>query len=128
MTKEKYKKNLIRMWDSLRTDEYKGVEKCRGVKCNNCSFNEICNAEYGGSAIIDAFKSIEIVENWAKENPIQTNADKFREVFGMEKLPFYSCIYTNANCKDCENFIGMGCKANGDFWNAEYKPKKEGEE
>lgn len=28
MTKEEYKKNLIRMWDSIRDDEHKGVESC----------------------------------------------------------------------------------------------------
>ena len=127
LSKEEYKKQLVRMWDILRDDKYKGEETCEGVHCSKCSFDEICNAE-GGSAIIDAFKSIEIVENWAKENPIQTNADKFREVFDMEKLPFYSCIYTNADCKDCEHFIGMGCIANSSFWNAEYEPTKEGEE
>ena len=25
---------------------------------------------------------VEIVEQWAKEHPVQTNADKFKEVFG----------------------------------------------
>lgn len=126
MTTEEYRENLIRMWDSLRT-EYKGKRNCDGIECNNCPFNgKVC---YAGERLFHAYDAIEIVEtveNWAKQHHVVTNADKFREVFGMEKLPFYSCIYTNKNCEDCEYFIGMGCKPNSSFWNAEYndKPKE----
>lgn len=124
MTNEEYQKNLVRMYDSLRT-ERKGDKNCMGVSCNNCPFNgKVCNA---GERLFRAYDAIEIVEQWAEQHPIVTNAEKFREVFGMEKLPFYSCIYTNADCRDCEHFIGMGCKANGDFWNAEYKGGVDGE-
>lgn len=123
MTKEEYKRNLVRMFDSLRT-ECKGEEICAGISCSDCPFNrKVCNA---GKLLFYSFEAIEIVEQWAEQHPIVTNAEKFREVFGIEKLPFYSCIYTNADCRDCEHFIGMGCKANGDFWNAEYKGKTEG--
>lgn len=123
MTKEEYQRNLIRMLDSIRVN-YKGAKHCGGVNCHDCPLDEkICNK---AAPIFYMNEAAEIVEQWAKEHPVKTNADKFREVFGMEKLPFYSCIYTNADCRDCEHFIGMGCKANGDFWNAEYKGKTEG--
>lgn len=106
MTKEEYKKNLIRMFDSLRTKN-KGEENCDGISCSNCPFNrKVCNT---GKLIFYSFKAIEkaieIVENWAKEHPIVTNADKFREVFGFE----YDDV----------------CDVNR-FWNAEYKGKTEG--
>ncbi len=32
---------------------------------------------------------VAIVEKWAKGNPVQTNADKFKEVFGMPPAPGY---------------------------------------
>lgn len=125
MTNKEYQQQLVRMWDSLRT-EFKGESGCAGVDCNNCPFNgKVCNL--ATNTIFNAYKSIEIVERWTNEHPIVTNADKFREVFGMEKLPFYSCIYTNKNCEDCEYFIGMGCKPNSSFWNAEYKGGVDGE-
>ena len=37
MTEEEYKKELIRMFDSLRKD-HKGVEGCDGVLCSDCLF------------------------------------------------------------------------------------------
>lgn len=65
MNKEEYKKELVRMWDSLRTDsENKGYYGCADVSCKKCPLHGIrC------SKPINAFKMIEIVEKWAKENP-----------------------------------------------------------
>lgn len=120
MTKEEYQRNIVRMFDSIRSN-HKGEKKCRGINCEDCPFDgKLCNT---GEKAFRVYEAIEVVENWAKENPIKTNADKFREVFGMEKLPFYSCIYHNAECRDCEHFTGMGCKANSGFWDTEYNEK-----
>lgn len=47
-----------------------------------------------------------IIMDWAKEHPIITNADKFKEVFGFE-----------LSCEECEY----------NFWNQEYKEPKEEE-
>lgn len=70
MTKEEYKENLIRMWDSVRKGS-KGKETCSGVSCLNCPFNgELCNA---GKQ--HPYEIIEVVENWAKEHPIATIDD-----------------------------------------------------
>lgn len=65
MTKEEYKKEIVRMWDSLRTDsENKGYYGCVDVICKKCPLKDIrC------SKPINAFKVIEAVEKWAKENP-----------------------------------------------------------
>ena len=57
----------------------------------------------------------EIIMNWAKENPIITNADKFKEVFGMEpKFQFCPREY----CSGCNTCYGK-------FWNEEYKEPSE---
>lgn len=121
MTKEEYKENLIRMFDSLRT-KCKGESACAGIICTDCPFNEkVCSA---GTAIRNAYEAIDLVENWAKEHPIKTNADKFKEVFGFEPTPIY-CVNNNVKCEDCEYFDyndGL-CDATR-FWDAEYMPPK----
>lgn len=45
--------NVIRMWDSLREDEYKGEKRCIGVNCRDCPFDDdMCNM----------YDAIEIIE------------------------------------------------------------------
>lgn len=111
------------MWDSLR-NKNKGEENCAGISCSNCPFNrKVCNTE---KLIFYSIEVIEIVENWAKEHPIKTNADKFREVFGVEYDPINSCIKHNVKCGNCPYYTYDGtCDVNR-FWNAEYKGKTEG--
>lgn len=65
MTKEEYKKEIVRMWDTLRGDEYKGKGSCAGVYCEDCqlSSSDVClSAE-------DIFEIYKIVEKWSKEHP-----------------------------------------------------------
>lgn len=61
----------------------------------------------------------EIIMKWAKEHPMQTNADKFKEVFGMELFHDgcggVSCPSDDTKCKEC---------IYKDFWNQEYKEPK----
>lgn len=126
LSKKEYKENLIRMWDSLRDEAYKGATMCEGVTCRDCPlYNKACGSFY-------VFEALELVEKWAKEHQIKTNADKFKEMFGVD-APMNRCIQNDVFCADCEYYeLGSeptGCKANERFWNAEYKePKKEGAE
>ena len=63
--KEKYKRELVRMWDTLRDDKYKGIESCSGVNdCGGCPLN---NIKCGESS--KAFEMIEAVEKWSREHP-----------------------------------------------------------
>lgn len=59
----------------------------------------------------------EIIMKWAKENHVQSNADKFREVFGADVDENCSCIF------NCGNNVCSKCKYK-DFWNQEYKEPK----
>lgn len=113
------------MWDSLRI-KHKGENGCAGVNCNDCPcYERVCNK---WALISRAYEAIEVVENWAKENPIVTNSDKFKEVFGFEPTPIY-CVNNNVKCEDCEYFdYNNGLCDVSIFWGAEYKPTKEGEE
>lgn len=60
--KQTFKKELVRMWDSLRTTNV-GEKKCMGVSCDDCP---LCDTNCESST--NAFEMIEIVEKWAKEN------------------------------------------------------------
>ena len=65
MDKETYKREVIRMWDSLRSDEYKGNETCDGVKCKACPLRYVsrrgCNSN-------NVYEIIETVERWNREH------------------------------------------------------------
>lgn len=70
MTKEEYKRELIRMWDSLRTIN-KGESTCISVKCEECPFDKNKSKyEYGCNVggFINIFEKIEIVERWSEEH------------------------------------------------------------
>lgn len=65
MTKEEYKKEIVRMWDSIRDDEYKGTETCAGVTyCDVCPLYDI-----GCGESSNAFEMIKAIEKWSSENP-----------------------------------------------------------
>lgn len=61
-----FKKELVRMWDSLRGDRYKGYCGCSGLSCNRCPLHDI-----GCREPMNTFKMIEAVEKWSKEHPKQ---------------------------------------------------------
>ena len=70
--KETYKREIVRMWDSIRDDKYKGyydydsaICECSGVRC--CEECALYGVDCGSST--NAFEMIEAVEKWAKENP-----------------------------------------------------------
>jgi hypothetical protein len=78
ITKEEYKKTLIRMWDSLREDdEYMGKSSCEGVRCSRCPLYH--NDNVCVSKVYNACEIISIVEEWGKEHPIKTNGSRFLE-------------------------------------------------
>ena len=62
---------------------------CGSIGCSECEIakarktrREFQSCE---SFLIDCPEQVEqIVEQWAKEHPVVTNGDKFREVFGIE--------------------------------------------
>ena len=64
LDKDTYKRELVRMWDSIR-NEYIGRDTCKGVLCQQCRFRDLKNC----SSIANAFEAIEIVEKWSKEHP-----------------------------------------------------------
>lgn len=71
MDKKTYKKEIVRMWDSLRDRENKGLAECDGVEnCKECAMSENCNRDEGSViSLMNAFEHIEAIEKWSKENP-----------------------------------------------------------
>lgn len=57
------------------------------LKCNRCPF-DADTSELGCVywEETDPTEAVRIVEEWSKAHPIQTNADKFKEVFGKEPI------------------------------------------
>lgn len=123
LSREEYEDGVIRMYDSIRSSMHKGKEDCEGVSCVDCPLNGVCDDA------ANAFDMIEVVEKWVKKHPIKTNADKFKEVFGLDMAPqISSCINFKEKCADCKyyDYNDFKCDANKRFWNAEYKGKTEG--
>lgn len=127
LSKEEYKKELVRMWDSLR-EVSKGRMSCGGVECEVCPFDKLTASDCPTNVLIHAMEVIEIVEQWSKEHPIVTNRDKFKEVFG---------INIDENKHDC---VGLICPSKSSnlptdcrvcphkgFWEKEYKEPLESE-
>ena len=76
LTEEQYKKEAIRMWDTLRFKDYQGNDHCIGVSCAKCPLNGSCSS-------ISAFEQIEIVEKWSKEHPVKKELRfKYFDSFG----------------------------------------------
>lgn len=69
MTKEEYKKELVRMWDSVRDDKSKGRNNCEGVICSECQFCDINDNDNDCYEPINAIEMVEAVEKWSKEHP-----------------------------------------------------------
>lgn len=120
LSKEEYKRQLVRMWDSLREDRHKGSEDCDGVYCKDCPLepSHFCK---GKAKLIDLIEIAEIVENWTKEHPVVTNKEKFEEMFGID-APLNRCIKNNVGCSECEYYDDKGfCRVDERFWLKEYE-------
>lgn len=92
--------------------------------CNCCP---LVNRPYGESCdSIDPHGAVVLVEQWAKEHPVVTNAMKFNEVFRMEPINsngIYLCPPRTVRARDCPDDCGK-CRK---WWDEEYKepPKEE---
>lgn len=67
-----YKKEIVRMWDTLRGDEYKGKGSCAGVYCEDCQLS----SSDGCLSAEDIFEIYKIVEKWSKEHPQKHKVSK----------------------------------------------------
>ena len=125
MEMTQYQKDLVRMWDSMRT-ENKGTNNCCPILCKQCPLSGVACPDDGTHTLFCAEKAIEIVTQWAKEHPIITYEDKYEETFGVKPLDTfgdYICPH-KAGFHDYMN----GCECMGetceecakDFWQSEY--------
>lgn len=87
--------------------------------CKGCPLNDI-KENTCATTIKHSPEEVEKrIMQWAKEHPVKTNADKFKEVFGVEINHSYSdCIFKYTSvCKDISYCV---CEY-ADFWEQEYK-------
>lgn len=119
MTEQEYKKNIIRMWNSVRKNEYKGQITCLGVRCEDCPLWGICQDCSHSVDVSNPYKAIEAVKNWSREHPVVTNAEKFKEVFGFDMTICWNNEFPCNECQFCD--IDGTCNSKDKFWDAEYK-------
>lgn len=103
---------------------------CDALSKTNCSSCGLCsdnnNYNVGCSTLILNYyeQAEEIIMKWAKEHPVMTNADKFKEVFGFDAeldiCPMKCTESVSVILNVCNN-----CKFKY-FWQQEYvEPKGE---
>lgn len=108
MDAKEYIRELVRMFDSLRDDCYKGITTCGGVDCKECPLKSplICTMFLP--------ESVDIVEKWSKEHPVKTIMDDFLEKYPNAELEGYGRPHVCAeklgymvecchNCINCWN-------------------------
>ena len=102
ISKEEYKKTLIRMWDTIRDDSFKGADTCHGVNCTECPMKFICSTR-----VENVYELIEFVEKWAKEHPIVTNGSRFlknypeADIYGCDDEFIYIKFPFSHGVEDC---------------------------
>ena len=102
--------------------EFVEVMKQKKRMCNDCEQVNMCHKCYGSMNYINQNpqEAEEIIMKWASEHPIKTNADKFKEVFGLE--PYSEYCPSKCTEKEC-----LVCEYRH-FWSQEYKEPKEPKE
>lgn len=70
LDEETYKKEYVRMMDSVRSN-CQHEKSCKGVVCEKCKAKAICR-NGDESSTYNAFLIIKIVSEWSKEHPIRT--------------------------------------------------------
>ena len=85
-TEEQYKKDYVRMMDSLRQD-YLGAKNCGGVDCGNCPLlTKTCSYKGEENSYYRCLETVKIVHNWAKAHHIVTNEDMLKKLLEMKYL------------------------------------------
>ena len=100
ISKEEYKKTVVRIWDSVRDDVFKGESSCNNVCCGECPIN------FGCGSVMKYHELVEFVEKWAKEHPIETNGSRFLRNF--PKAEVYDRNYGFVYVRLDENANGNG--------------------
>lgn len=109
----KEKERMCKFWRKRGEKEY-----CYGCGINQIRIEKDMGAFTHCNDVCLTFpeETEQIVEQWVKEHPIVTNADKFREIFGIE-------IDTNANGDVL--FYGLRGMTNEEWLKLEYKELEE---
>lgn len=88
-------------------------------RCAECGLSFQNNGKSKCSSFCTQYpqQAEKIILHWEEEHPVQTNADKFKEVFGRTPM---ACVFEDydCNCEKCnECYLA-------DFWQQEYKEPK----
>jgi len=129
ITREEFKAIVKRIYAEAGADVTDGSNWCNGRGCHtSCPFSGDKFCIVDDKSVDQLFNTFEFVEQWAKDHPILTNAEKYKEVFGVEPKD----VFGEFMCPRYAGFLTVECKGvrckecKDKFWNAEYKePAKE---
>lgn len=101
-TEWQFKKDITRMFDTYRHDsDHMGESSCNNVDCRECPLGDNSLTAVCAVGKSEAFDLVKSVYEWAQRNPIITNIDKLKEIFGEEKTKeIISRIMFYANNED----------------------------
>lgn len=101
-------------------------EKYNKYNCVYCPLEDFVQINCDAEINANPQEAEKIIMNWAKEHPVKTNADKFKEVFGFEPCTDLCVLEKGVRCKECEykgaTEDGTCCSK---WWEEEYKEPKE---
>lgn len=79
---------------------------CKQPLCDQCEFNGTGYAQCFGYENMYPKECVSIVEQWSREHPVMTNAQKFEEVFGyfapVQGRPYMPSTWWNEPYKGTE--------------------------
>ena len=112
-------------WEEKQRMVLEGYDLEMPQSCAECPVWSYCyeiHAKRNGMLPKDGkleYCPIQIVEEWSKAHPIQTRADKFKEVFG-DDMPFVINEMKADDCSEDDEIIGFSVA----WWNAPYEAPK----
>ena len=99
---------------------------CKEYSCSSCPVGEKCVLSILEDATIDGIHdSVLAIEQWSKNHPIITNAQKFEEVFGRPPKFISGDWYCPPIVT--EPCIGVDCKMCSRWWEEPYKEPEVGQ-
>ena len=104
LDEETYRKEIVRMWDSLRT-RYKGEKSCVDVSGKDCPLNlTACKPSEG----LDIYKDYDVVEKWSKEHQKKYKISKMEYDILSNSINFGTIYSKFSNYKLLTNMLKDG--------------------
>lgn len=105
------------------------TKNCR-IDCDECLLGSKYNGRKINCTLLESLYSdeaIQIIEEWGKENPIMTNAEKYEQMmknFLGDDFEIEICPNKSHDVPSCACDKMYDCSECKKFWNSEYKKEE----